>query len=375
MIKKILVTVFGLLILIAIIGGIKVLQIVKMNEASKQFAIPPEPVSTVEVRAETWENLLNAVGSLTAVQGVNVSAELPSKVVEIAFIPGTRVKKGQLLLRQDTSSEQAELPGTEATLKLAEQTRNRFQQLIDEKLVSQTDLDAALAGYQQALANVNTLNSRIAKKTIRAPFAGRLGIRQVNLGQMLREGEPIVSLQSLDPIFVDFKLPQQQLQWLETDLPVRVTADGIPDRQIEGLITTINPQIDAATLNVGVQATLKNQDEILRPGMFVSVEVVLPERQQVMAIPTTAVLYAPFGDSVYIVEEKTAEEGKAQLVLRQQFVRLGAKRGDFIIVLSGLQGEETLVSTGVFKLRNGQTVIIDNSLAPEFNLRPQPENN
>lgn len=375
MIKKILVTVFGLLILIAIIGGIKVLQIVKMNEASKQFAIPPEPVSTVEVRAETWENLLNAVGSLTAVQGVNVSAELPSKVVEIAFIPGTRVKKGQLLLRQDTSSEQAELPGTEATLKLAEQTRNRFQQLIDEKLVSQTDLDAALAGYQKALANVNTLNSRIAKKTIRAPFAGRLGIRQVNLGQMLREGEPIVSLQSLDPIFVDFKLPQQQLQWLETDLPVRVTADGIPDRQIEGLITTINPQIDAATLNVGVQATLKNQDEILRPGMFVSVEVVLPERQQVMAIPTTAVLYAPFGDSVYIVEEKTAEEGKAQLVLRQQFVRLGAKRGDFIIVLSGLQGEETLVSTGVFKLRNGQTVIIDNSLAPEFNLRPQPENN
>ena len=154
-----------------------------------------------------------------------------------------------------------------------------------------------------------------------------------------------------------------------------MTADGIPDRQIEGLITTINPQIDAATLNVGVQATLKNQDEILRPGMFVSVDVVLPERQQVMAIPTTAVLYAPFGDSVYIVEEKTAEEGKAQLVLRQQFVRLGAKRGDFIIVLSGLQGEETLVSTGVFKLRNGQTVIIDNSLAPEFNLRPQPENN
>lgn len=372
--KKILITVFGLLVVIALLGGIKALQIVKMVDASSQFAIPPEPVTTAAVRAENWENLLTAVGSLTAVQGVEVAAELPGKVVEIAFTPGTRVKQGQLLLRQDTSSERAELPGSEAALKLAEQSLQRTRRLIGEQLVSESELDNAQATYQQALANLNSLRSRIAKKTIRAPFAGRLGIRQVNLGQMLQEGEPIVSLQSLDPIFVDFKLPQQQLHRLQTELPVRVSADSIPDRQLEGLITTINPQVDAATRNIGVQATLENQNEALRPGMFVSVAVVL-QQQQVMAIPATAVLYAPFGDSVFVVEEQTSEAGQAGLSLRQQFVRLGAKRGDYINVLSGLEGGETLVSTGVFKLRNGQAVVIDNSLAPQFQLNPQPENN
>ncbi len=370
MIKKILLTIFGLLVLVVIIGGIKYLQIVKMVDASSQFAIPPEPVTTAKVSTEAWEQLLTSVGSLTAVQGVIVAAELPGKIVEIAFTPGSKVEKGQLLLRQDTSSERAELSGTEAALKLTDQSLQRTKRLIGEQLISAAELDRDEAAYQQALANINALRSRIAKKTIRAPFAGHLGIRQVNLGQVLSEGEPIVSLQSLDPIFVDFKLPQQQLHLLKPGLPVRVFADGIPDRQLQGVISTINPQVDAATRNIGVQATLDNHDESLRPGMFVTVEVLLPEPQQVLAIPATAVLYAPFGDSVFIVEES-----KAELALRQQFVRLGAKRGDFINVLSGLQGGETLVSTGVFKLRNGQAVVVDNKLAPDFKLNPQPENN
>ena len=373
--KRIFLTLIGLVLLIAVLSGIKALQIDKMIEAGSQFVQPPEPVTTARVISVSWETVLPSIGSLTAVQGVTIATELPGKVVKIVFTPGSRVKKGDLLLRQDTSSEEAQLPGTEASLTLSSRNLSRAKSLIAEEMISQSQLDTAQANFQQAQAAVDNLRSQIAKKTVRAPFSGRLGIRLVNLGQSLREGDAIVSLQTLSPIYVDFQLPQQYLNQVRQGLPVRVTADGLPDRQLTGKITAINPQVNVATRSIGVQATLQNAEELLRPGMFVSVEVVLPKLQTVLSIPTTAVLYAPFGDSVFIIEEKQTEDGKKYLALRQQFIRLGEKRGDFVSILSGLNAGESVVSTGVFKLRNGQVVVVDNSLAPEFKLNPQPENN
>ena len=373
--KRIFLTLIGLVLLIAVLSGIKALQIDKMIEAGSQFVQPPEPVTTARVISVSWETVLPSIGSLTAVQGVTIATELPGKVVKIVFTPGSRVKKGDLLLRQDTSSEEAQLPGAEASLTLSSRNLSRAKSLIAEEMISQSQLDTAQANFQQAQAAVDNLRSQIAKKTVRAPFSGRLGIRLVNLGQSLREGDAIVSLQTLSPIYVDFQLPQQYLNQVRQGLPVRVTADGLPDRQLTGKITAINPQVNVATRSIGVQATLQNAEELLRPGMFVSIEVVLPKLQTVLSIPATAVLYAPFGDSVFIIEEKQTEDGKKYLALRQQFIRLGEKRGDFVSVLSGLNAGESVVSTGVFKLRNGQVVVVDNSLAPEFKLNPQPENN
>jgi membrane fusion protein (multidrug efflux system) len=216
----------------------------------------------------------------------------------------------------------------------------------------------------------------IAKKTIRAPFSGHLGIRQVNLGQILREGDPIVDLQTLDPIFVDFTLPQQQVSLVRPGLKVQMTGDALPGETIEGRITAINPHVDVETRSIKVQATVANHTGKLRPGMFINVAVGLPDRKKVLAIPATAVLYAPYSDSVFVIEEqKDGKEGKGGNILRQQFVRLGERRGDYVGVTSGLKEEETIVSTGVFKLRNGQSVVVDNKLAPDFQYAPRPENN
>jgi membrane fusion protein (multidrug efflux system) len=245
--------------------------------------------------------------------------------------------------------------------------------MLEKKIISQSEYDAALADYDQARAEAASIRATIAKKTIRAPFGGRLGIRQVNLGQILREGDQIVTLQALDPIHADFTFPQQHLSRLRTGLEVRVTSDALPKTTMGGRINAINPLVDADTRNIKVQATLANRKELLRPGMFVNVTVGLPVRLQVLAIPATAVLYAPYGDSVFVVAaEKDKKGGKT---IRQQFVRLGEKRGDFVAVVSGLKAGEEIVSTGVFKLRNGQSVIVDNSLAPPFSEAPMPENN
>src|SRR5512141_487410 len=370
--KRILFAILGVLIVIGVLAGIKFLQIRTMVEHGKKAVPPPDTVSTVTARSESWDTSLSAVGSLTAVQGVTVAAELSAKVVEIAFEPGVKVKRGDLLIRQDTSVEEAQLPGAEAQVTLTQSVLARDVEMLKEKIISQADYDAAVAGNRQAKALVETLRATIAKKTIRAPFGGRLGVRQVNLGQTLREGDPIVTLQTLDPIFVNFALPQQELFRLRTGLPVRVTSDASPGLTITGRITTVNPLVDAETRNVQLQATVANPEEKLRPGMFVNTAVGLPVRTKVTAIPATSVLYAPFGDSVFVVEDD--KQGKGGKVLRQRFVRLGERRGDFIAVTDGLKEGETIVSTGVFKLRNGQPVVVDNKLAPEFRLAPKPKN-
>ncbi|NJC88387.1 MAG: efflux RND transporter periplasmic adaptor subunit [Desulfuromonas sp.] len=374
--KRIALAILGVLIIAGILAGIKALQIGKMIDQGKAFVPPPETVTAIAVQPQTWIGELSAVGSVTAVQGVTVSAENPGKIVEIAFAPGSSVRAGELLLRQDTSTEEARLPGAEAAVVLAKANLERARALVVEHAVAQVEYDTALATHSQAVAEVASLRAIIAKKTVRAPFGGKLGIRQVNLGQMLKEGETIVSLQSLDPVFADFALPQQALSRLQPGVAVRVTTDTWPDQVFSGKLTAINAEVDAATRNIRLQATVANPGEKLRPGMFARVAVVLPGAVEVLAIPATAVLYAPYGDSVYVIEEhKDEKSGQNGKVLRQQFVRLGEKRGDFVAVTTGLKGGETIVSTGAFKLRNGQAVVIDNKLAPTFSLEPKPENN
>lgn len=374
MIKRIILTVVGVLILIGILAGIKSLQIGKMVAAGNQFAPPPIPVTTVEAVRDTWESLLTSVGSLEAVQGVMVTAELPGKVVRITFKPGSMVAAGDILVYQDTTTETAQLRAAEASLTLARIDLDRKSVLLSKNTISQAEYDNANAQYKQAEAQVDNIRSLIRKKNIRAPFDGRLGIRLVNLGQNLKEGEAIVSLQSIDPIFVNFSLPQQQLAQIKPGLTVRVTSDAFSGQAIEGYITAINPQVDTATRNIQLQATVANPEEGLRPGMFVNVALLLPTRQNVLAIPATSVLYAPYSDSVFVVIQKKETENESPgMVVRQQFVRLGEKRGDYVAVVSGLEAGQSVVSTGVFKLRNGQSVIVDNALTPDFKINPEPE--
>jgi membrane fusion protein (multidrug efflux system) len=371
--KRIIFTIIGLLIMIGILGGIKGLQIDRMIAQGSQSVLPPETVTTTVAQKDSWESRLTAIGSLVAVQGVTVTAELTGKVVRIAFEPGTKVNAGDLLVQQDTSSEEAQLRAAEAAVELAKRNLERLKKLLDRRTIARSQYDDAEAKYKEGVAQADAIRAAIAKKNIRAPFAGRLGIRLVNLGQILNEGEPIVSLQSINPIFVNFSLPQQQLARVQPGLTVRVRSDALPDRVIEGKITAINPEVDAVTRNIRIQATVANRQERLRPGMFVNVAVVLPVSEDVLAVPATAVLYAPSRDSVFVVEKKQSENNKQPgLIVRQQIVQLGERRGDFVAVVSGLEAGETIVSTGAFKLRNGQAVVVDNTLAPEFKLAPAP---
>lgn len=371
MLKKLILTIGGLLAVLALLGGIKAMQIMTMIAAGKNMQMPPDVVTAAEVREESWEPTLNAVGSFAAVQGVTVGAEMPGKVVKIAFESGATVNTGDLLVQLDTSTEEAQLRAAEATAALARINVERARDLIGKQTISQSELDGAEAQFAQAKAQADTIRAVIAKKTIRAPFAGRLGIRLVNIGQILKDGEAIVSLQSLDPIYVNFLLPQQDIAQLTLGQKVSVTSDALPGQVVVGQLTAINPDVDAATRNVRLQATLANADGAMRPGMFANVAVALPTKNHVVSIPITAVVYATFGDSVFVIEDAKEGQGK---VLRQQFVRLGEKRGDFVSVLDGLKPGQQVVSSGVFKLRNGAHVVIDNKLAPAASLAPKPGN-
>jgi membrane fusion protein (multidrug efflux system) len=375
MIKRIIFTIFGIILLVGVLGGIKGLQIQRMISYGEKFIPPPAKVTAAPVVAELWESQLSSVGSLEAVEGVTVSAELNGKVVGIAFKPGTKVEAGDLLLQQDISSEQAQLRAATAKVTLAKVNFDRLRKLLAEDVGSQAEFDNAEAEYKQAVAEADRIRAIIGKKTIRAPFSGRLGIRLVNLGQILNEGDPIVSLQALDPIFVNFSLPQQELARVRLGFTVRIATDALGEETVEGPITAINPQVDSSTRNIRMQAMLVNPEERLRPGMFVNTSVVLPSQSKVLSIPATAVLYAPYGDSVFIIEKGQKDDAEAQdSTLRQQFIRTGQKRGDFISVISGVKEGQQVVSTGVFKLRNGQTAVVDNTLAPEFKKSPSLDN-
>jgi len=373
MLKKILIAFSGLLLVLAVLAGIKYFQIQAMIAQGQQFVMPPQVVTAAPVEAADWERTLSAIGSVDAVQGVTVTAELTGKVERIAFTAGERVAAGALLVQQDIGVEQAELRSAQADAELARVNFARNQALIADQAVSRAEFDAAEAQLAAALARVDNIRAQIARKTVRAPFAGRLGIRQVNLGQVINDGQPIVTLQDLDQVFVNFSLPQQQLGELKPGLAVRVTSDALPGVELTGKLVAIDPEVDRTTRNLRAQARLDNPGEQLRAGMFVNVEVVLPQSAPVLTIPATAVLYAPYSDSVFVIEENKDDTGQVSgQVVKQKFVTLGRQRGDFVAVTSGVAEGETVVSTGVFKLRNGQSVSVDNSLAPEFKLAPQP---
>jgi membrane fusion protein (multidrug efflux system) len=357
-----------------VLGGIKALQIFTMIKQGPP-AMPPTTVTSAQVQDENWAPELSAVGSAMAVQGAMLSMELPGTVQEVKFQNGSWVEKGEVLVQLDVSSEEAQLRSAEADAELARLAFERAQNLRKSNVISQSELDAANATYKQKVATVDNMRAQIAKKTIRAPFSGEAGIRQVNPGQMVPAGQQIVALQSLDPIFVNFALPQQYLPQLKDGLSVRVTTDALTNHRFTGKLTAINPQVDEVTRNVELQATLENKEHLLRPGMFVKVTVVLPQTEKTLVIPSTAVSYAPFGDSVFVIEKKHDEKsGKDGLVLRQQFIRTGETRGDFVAVTQGLKAGEKVVSTGVFKLRNGAPVVIDNKMAPHPQLHPTPPN-
>lgn len=355
------------------LAGVKVLQIRKLMAAGAAYVPPPESVSSTEVRPEQWQNALSAIGSLSAVQGVTLTPDIPGTVREIAFESGAVVKENDLLVRLDTSSEEAQLRAIQAQLELARTNLERVKTLRTENTVSQSELDTAESAVKQLSANAETIQTTIQKKTIRAPFAGRLGIRLVNLGQYLEAGKPIVSLQALDHIYADFSLPQQDLAKLKPGMAVRITTDTYPGRNFEGTLTAINPALDSITRSVTLQATLDNPSQALRPGMFVRAQVLLPDHQDVLVIPATAVLSAPYGDSVYVLETRPAtNQSPAQLVVRQQLIRTGVARGDFVSVESGLKAGERIVSSGLFKLRNGMAVVENNELTPKAAEAPRP---
>jgi membrane fusion protein, multidrug efflux system len=361
----------SLVLLILIIAGIKVFQIMTLVHTKPPLQL--EAVSTAEAKSETWQQSLTSVGSLTAVQGVTVAAELDGKIVEVDFEAGRDVKAGDVLVRQDTSVEEAVLRSAEATVDLAQVNLRRTKELLDKATVSQAQFDLDAATSKQAAAAADNIRATIAKRTIKAPFSGKLGIRLVNLGQNLKAGDAIVSLQALNPIFVDFYLPQEQLSQLAAGLPVRLMGDAISGADVEGKITAISPDVDSSTRNVRVQATVDNTAGKLHPGMYVDVAVELPQTDKVLTIPATSVVYAPFGDTVYVVESKKDDaSGQTLQVVRQQIVRLGTRRGDFVVVTSGLKAGDTIVTSGVFRLRPGSAVQVNNSLAPNAQLAPKP---
>jgi len=363
----------GLLALVVLLVGIKGLQISKMMAAAKAMTPPPQAVSSAEVREENWAPVLSAIGSVSAVQGAIIAAELGGVVSDIKFENGGVAKKGDVIMKLDASQEEALLRSAEAEAELARTDLERAQGLAAQKVVSKAELDAAESKFRRLTAIVDQMRSNIRKKTLVAPFDGHVGIRQVNVGQMINAGQQVVALTSLDPVYVDFALPQQHLAQLSQGLEVRVRSDAVPDRVFPGKLTAVNSMVDIATRNVSVQATLDNPDHLLRPGMFAKAEVVLPEKSPALVIPGSAVSYAPFGDSVFVIEKKKDEKtGKETQVIRQQFVRIGEARGDFVSVTEGLKAGETVVGTGVFKLRNGMAVTINNDLAPKPQVNPTP---
>ena len=362
--------VLGLVLVLGVLAGTKAAQIGTMKKAAGAGGPPPAAVASASAKRIPWEERQGAVASLVAVRGVTLGSELPGLVREIDFESGATVRRGTVLVRLDSSAEEAQAVAARADAALAAVNLERAKALRAADANAPADLDAARARASQADAAVVALEATLAKKVIRAPFDGRISIRQVELGQVLAAGAPIASLQSVSPIHAEFWLPQQALSELKTGQRVRVRVDTFPGSSWEGTVTTINPEVDVATRNVRVRATFDNPDGRLRPGMFAQVEVVGHERRTALVIPATAPIFAPFGDSVFRVEQAKGGEGVA--VVRQQFVRLGERRGDFVEVLSGLDEGDRVVSAGAFKLRNGMAVALNDALAPEPQLTPKP---
>ena len=382
--KTYLLVVFGLLVVVGLLGGIKGAQIGKLIAMGKQFQAsgpPPETVATSVAQAETWETTLAAVGSISGLRSVTVSNEVPGAISKIRFESGQVVREGQVLVELDAEVERAQLASAEARRDLAERTLKRSKVLAGGNAISASQLDEVEAQLKSATTDAEALRAQVERKIIRAPFRGRLGIRAVNVGQYLNPGTMITTLDSMDGTFVDFALPQEDLATVKVGLPVRVTMEGTQE-QLMGTITAIDPTIDSTTRSAKIRAVIPEPANKPRPGMFVNVQVIQKARQAVVAIPLTALLHASYGDSVFVVEDKpagspgmaTTPDGKPVKLARQQFVRTGAARGDFVAIAKGVTAGQVVVSAGAFKLRNNSPVVIDNTAQATPQLALQPQN-
>ena len=356
-----------------VLGVFKVLQIQAAIAQASSFQPPPEAVTTIKARPEQWPATLSAIGTVHAVRGVTVSADLPGVVEAILFESGRNVREGEILVRLDTRQERAQLAAAEAQRDLAKINLDRTRGLVEQGILAQAELDRVTAESRQAEARVGEIRATIERKQIRAPFTGVLGIRQVNLGQYLQGGAPIVPLQSLDPVHVNFSVPQQQAGAMRAGGEVQVAAEGMGGEAATGNITAIDSVVDEATRNVEIQATFDNPTGRLRPGMFVEAHVRTAATASILVLPASAISYAPYGDSVFVVSDMKGRDGTTYKGVRQQFVKLGAARGDQVAVVSGIEAGDEVVTSGAFKLRNGAAVLVDNSVQPGNSAAPKPE--
>ncbi len=362
----------GMGVFVTAVGSLKVHQIRMAVAQAASFQPPPEAVTTLVAGQQQWPSTLKAVGTVVAVRGVTVSADLPGIVSGIDFESGKAVREGALLVRLDTRQEQAQLAAAEAQLELARLNLDRIADLLQKGVISRAEHDRATAERKEAEARAGEIRATIARKQIRAPFSGILGIRQVNLGQYLTGGAAVVALQSLAPIDVDFAVPQQQVAALRLGAAVRVSAEGIGGQEV-GRISALDSVVDEATRNVHVRASFTNAEGRLRPGMFVEAVATVGQPRTVIALPATAVSYAPYGDSVFVVENVKGARGETYRGVRQEFVKLGGARGDQVAVVSGVRPGEEVVTSGVFKLRNGAAVLVNNQVQPANDPAPDPE--
>jgi len=358
-------------VILAVLGFVKFQQFQAAAGQAAAFQPPPEAVTTVVAQQEAWPATLSAIGTTAAVQGVTVSADLPGIVDRITFESGRSVREGDVLVQLDTRQEQAQLTAVEAQRDLARLNFDRMQGLVKDGAISRAEYDLAVAEQKQTEARVGEIRATIERKTIRAPFSGILGIRQVNLGQYLSAGDAVVPLQSLHPIYVNFGVPQQEAVQMRLGRNVRAIPGEVSGAQFAGRITAIDSVVNEATRNVQVQATFPNPDGKLRPGMFVQTEVTLGAPRPVVALPASAISYAPFGDSIFVVTELKDPNGQTYRGVQQRFVKLGGARGDQIAVISGVNPGDEIVTSGVFKLRNGAAVLVNNKVQPTNNPAPK----
>ena len=374
MAKRMIVMLTVTTLFVAALGFVKFKQIQTAIAEGAAFQPPPEAVTTIVAREEAWPATLSAIGTVAAVQGVTVSADLPGTVERIAFESGKSVHEGEVLVLLDTEQERAQLAAAEAQRDLARVNFDRMQGLLHEHVVSRAEFDRATADERQADARVGEIRASIARKTIRAPFSGTLGIRHVDLGQYLSGGDPVVILQSLNPIYVNFGVPQQAIGQMRAGRSVHITTDGPAGVELAGRITAIDSIVDEATRNVQVQATLANPRGQLRPGMFVQTAVTLGAASAIVSLPASAISYAPYGDSVFVVTDLKDANGQTYRGVRQQFIKLGAARGDQIAIVSGVKPGDEVVTSGVFKLRNSGAIVVNNKVRPANSQQPKPEN-
>ena len=372
MAKRLILVLGVMAVVIMALGFAKFRQIESAVHAGA-FQPPPEAVTSIVTQREQWPGSMTAIGTIEAVHGVMVSADLPGTVARINFDSGKAVREGEILVELDTRQERAQLASLEAQRDLAKVNFGRMQELVNAGVISRMDYDQATAQQKATEANVAEIRATIDRKTIRAPFSGILGIRKVNLGQYLPAGSPVVSNQSLNPIYVNVGVPQQAAAQVHVGRNLRVTTEDVAGKVFAGSVTAIDSEVDPTTRNIQVQATLSNPEGKLRPGMFVQVEMPLGASRSVIALPASAINYAPHGDSVFVITDLKDPTGKTYRGVRQQFVKVEGARGDQIAVISGLNPGEEVVTSGVFKLRNGAAVQVNNKVQPGNSPAPKPE--